>query len=113
MVIFSPDFVCSFQNELDHVGPSFGEFKNDTESIFERISRSTARGEAGTIRCAVVDHGNPAFMHGAKAATTVACKNDQEIIDGMLQAIPSHYLVFGRFNSLADALGCKFPWRCS
>ena len=48
-------------------------------------------------------------MHGAKATTTVACKTDQEILDGVLQAVPSHSFVFGRFLDLADALGCKWP----
>jgi RNA exonuclease 1 len=46
-------------------------------------------------------------MHGAKATTTVPCTTDQEILDGVLQAIPSHQFVFGRFLSLAEALGCK------
>lgn len=88
-------------------GPGFGEFKTDYESIFERMSRSTKRGGTGSIRSAVVDHGNPAVMHGAKATTTVPCKTDDEVLEGLLQVIPAHQFSFGRFTALADALGCE------
>ncbi|EMD32735.1 hypothetical protein CERSUDRAFT_57931 [Gelatoporia subvermispora B] len=83
-------------------GPGFGEFKTDMESIFDRISRS----KSGTITTAVVDHGNPSAWHGSKATTTVACKTDSEIMDGVLASLPSHNFIFGRFTGLADALGC-------
>jgi hypothetical protein len=46
-------------------------------------------------------------MHGAKATTNVACKNDADILEGLLQTIPSHDFVFGRLTSLAEAMGCK------
>ncbi|KZT27198.1 ribonuclease H-like protein [Neolentinus lepideus HHB14362 ss-1] len=86
-------------------GPGYGEFKTDFESIFERMARSSGHAGGGPIRSAVVDHGNPASMHGAKATSTVACKNDEEIFDGLQRMIPDHQFVFGRFNALADALG--------
>ncbi|TFK50197.1 ribonuclease H-like protein [Heliocybe sulcata] len=88
-------------------GPGYGEFKTDFESIFERMARSSGRAGAGggPIRSAVVDHGNPASMHGAKATSTVACKTDEEIFEGVQRVIPDHQFVFGRFNALADALG--------
>ncbi|KAI0632619.1 hypothetical protein C8Q77DRAFT_1118626 [Trametes polyzona] len=82
-------------------GPGFGEFKVDMESIFERMSR--ARG--GTVRSAVVDHGNPAAWHGQKATTCVACKTDEEVLEGLTGAIDSHQFLFGRFTALADARG--------
>ncbi|KAH9930557.1 ribonuclease H-like protein [Amylocystis lapponica] len=82
-------------------GPGFGEFKMDMESVFERMSRA----RAGTVRSAVVDHGNPAAWHGSKASTTIACKSDAEVLEGLLGALPSHHFVFGRFTALADALG--------
>ncbi|KAI0032017.1 hypothetical protein K488DRAFT_50840 [Vararia minispora EC-137] len=85
-------------------GPSFGEFKIDTESIFERMSRSR-----GGVRTAVVDHGNPATWHGGSASTTVACASDEEVLQGLLEVIPSHQFVFGRFTELADALGWVTP----
>lgn len=55
-------------------GPGFGEFVNDQETIFERIGRGQ-----DPKTSAVVDHGAPGQWHGAKATTTVACKNDDEV----------------------------------
>lgn len=85
-----------------HSGPGYGEFKVDFESIFERM----ARARNGAISSIVVDHGNPAAWHGSKATTVVACKNDDEVLEGLLNAISSHTFAFGRFTGLADALGC-------
>ncbi|KAI0766795.1 hypothetical protein BC629DRAFT_1292810 [Irpex lacteus] len=82
-------------------GPGYGEFKVDFESIFERM----ARARNGAVSSAVVDHGNPASWHGSKANTTVACTSDEEVLEGLLGAIPSHTFTFGRFTALADALG--------
>lgn len=96
------------KRKLDN-GPGYGEFKTDYESIFERMARSTKRGGgAGSIRSAVVDRGNPAVMHGAKANTAIGCKSDDEILVGLLEVIPTHHFTFGRFQALADLLGCKF-----
>lgn len=73
------------------------------ESIFERMSR--ARG--GTVKSAVVDHGSPAAWHGQKATTCVACKSDDDVLNGLVDSIESHQFLFGRFTALADARGCK------
>ncbi|KAF9483118.1 ribonuclease H-like protein [Pholiota conissans] len=89
-------------------GPGFGEFKIDYEAIFERMSRSTGRG-AGGVKSAVVDHGSPAVMHGAKATTAIGCKTDEEILEGVLNVLPSHHFVFGRFMSLTHSLGWVTP----
>ncbi|KZT05155.1 ribonuclease H-like protein [Laetiporus sulphureus 93-53] len=86
-------------------GPGFGEFKIDTESIFERITRS--RGD--NVATAVVDHGNPTAFHGGKATTTIGCKTDSEVLEGLLGVIPSHHFAFGRFTGLANALGWISP----
>lgn len=94
-------------------GAGFGEFKTDYESVFERMSRASGRGGPGSVRGAVVDHGNPAVMHGAKAITTIGCSSDQEVLDGLLQTIPAHEFVFGRFTGLADVLGCELLSSCS
>lgn len=72
------------------------------------MSRAVGKGGHGSIRSAVVDHGNPAVMHGAKANTSVPCTSDAEVLEGLMQAIPAHEFSFGRFTALADALGCKF-----
>ncbi|KAJ3558462.1 hypothetical protein NM688_g908 [Phlebia brevispora] len=82
-------------------GPGFGEFKIDFESIFERMSRA----RNGTVTSAVVDHGQPAIWHGSKASTTVACKSDDEVLQGLLDIIHSHTFAFGRFTEVADRLG--------
>ncbi|EIN06988.1 ribonuclease H [Punctularia strigosozonata HHB-11173 SS5] len=87
-------------------GPGYGEFRTDFESIFERISRAPARGGGSSIRSAVVDHGNPAVMHGSKATTVIPCAGDEDVLQGLLSTVPSHAFVFGRFTALADALGC-------
>ncbi|KAI0742256.1 hypothetical protein C8Q80DRAFT_1109102 [Daedaleopsis nitida] len=88
-------------------GPGFGEFKVDTESIFERMSRSRTKGVA--VTSAIVDHGNPSAWHGQKATTCVACKTDAEVLDGLLASVDSHHFLFGRFTALADARGWITP----
>ncbi|KAJ7762487.1 ribonuclease H [Mycena metata] len=89
-------------------GPGFGEFKTDYESIFERMGRSTKRG-VEKHRSAVVDIGNPAVMHGSKATTAVGCKDDEDVLKGLLETVPSHHFVFGRFMALANVLGWSAP----
>ena len=96
------------KKKVEH-GPGFGEFKTDYESIFERMTRAVGRGGPGSIRSAVVDHGNPSVMHGAKATTALGCGSDEEVLDGMIQAIPGHEFSFGRFTALAEALGWITP----
>lgn len=88
---------------LFDVGPGYGEFKVDYESIFERLSRA----RNGGVSSVVVDHGNPASWHGSKATSTIACKTDEEVLEGLLGAVPAHTFAFGRFTGLADALGCE------
>ncbi|KAF9559202.1 hypothetical protein CPC08DRAFT_743127 [Agrocybe pediades] len=94
-------------------GPGFGEFKVDYESIFERMGRASGRKGGGSngqgIKSAVVDHGNPAVMHGAKATTAIGCKTDEEVVDGVLNVVHSHQFTFGRLMALATALGWVTP----
>ncbi|KAF8644810.1 hypothetical protein AX16_008267 [Volvariella volvacea WC 439] len=98
------------QKKLDG-GPGFGEFKTDYESIFERMTKSTRRvgGVVGGIKSAVVDHGNPSMMHGNKATTAIGCTNDEEVLQGLLNVMPSHHFTYGRFLSLANILGWTTP----
>jgi len=84
-------------------GPEYGEFKMDYESIFERM------GGAVVVKSAVVDHGSPGVMHGAKASTAIGCKTDDEVLEGLLNVLPSHQFVFGRFMGLVQALGWFTP----
>ena len=85
---------------------AWGTFKMDWESIFERMGR--VKGGGGEIvRSAVVDLGNPGVMHGSRATSCVSCKSDEEVFEGLMDVIPTHRFVFGRFMALANALGCK------
>lgn len=59
------------------------------------------------VRTAVVDYGNPGVMHGAKATTVIGCGSDRDMLEGLMQAIPAHEFIFGRFTGIADALGCE------
>lgn len=90
-------------------GAGFGEFKADYESIFERVKRASGRGGPGSVRSAVVDHGNPTVMHGAKANTVVGCASDEEVLEGLSQTVSAHEFTFGRFMGLADVLGWITP----
>ncbi|KAJ7587008.1 ribonuclease H [Mycena floridula] len=98
-------------NKKLQFGTSFGEFKVDFESIFERMGRSNRRagGPAGSIKCAVVDHGNPTVMHGNKATTSIGCHSDDEILSTLLNVVPSHHFIFGRFMALANLHGWTTP----
>ncbi|KAH9037515.1 hypothetical protein EDB85DRAFT_2072974 [Lactarius pseudohatsudake] len=96
-------------------GPGFGEFRADYEPILARIARSCSRSRGSNgarTRTAIVDHGNPGAWHGGSAtapATTVACANDAEVLDGLVGALDSHEFIFGRLMGLADALGWITP----
>ncbi|KAH8999593.1 hypothetical protein EDB86DRAFT_2908694 [Lactarius hatsudake] len=96
-------------------GPGFGEFRADYEPILARIARSHSRNRGSNgarTRTAIVDHGNPGAWHGGSAtapATTVACANDAEVLDGLVGALDSHEFIFGRLMGLADALGWITP----
>ncbi|KAI9434729.1 hypothetical protein H4582DRAFT_1881782 [Lactarius indigo] len=96
-------------------GPGFGEFRADYEPILARIARSHSRNRGSNgarTRTAIVDHGNPGAWHGGSAtapATTIACANDAEVLDGLVGALDSHEFVFGRLMGLADALGWITP----
>jgi len=90
-------------------GPGYGEFRTDYEPILGRIARSQSHNHSGGgIRTAIVDHGNPGAWHGTSAsasATAVACTSDAEVLEGVLDSVVSHELVFARLMALADVLG--------
>lgn len=64
----------TYFNAASNLGPTFGEFVTDQESIFERLARAdTPR------KTSIVDHGNPGQWHGSKADTAIGCKSDAEV----------------------------------
>ncbi|GAA5829121.1 hypothetical protein JCM11251_004132 [Rhodosporidiobolus azoricus] len=81
-------------------GPGFGEFVTDQETVFERIGRGQ-----DPKTSAVVDHGTPGQWHGAKASTAIACTNDDEVLQGLLDTVSSHDLTIARFMDLSHTLG--------
>jgi RNA exonuclease 1 len=96
-------------------GPGYDVFKTDYEPILARIARSQShtpsRGAGTGARTAIVDHGNPGAWHSISAAaptTTVACRSDAKVVEGVLGALDSHEFVFARLMALADALGCTW-----
>ena len=89
-------------------GAGFSEFKTDHETIFERMARACGRDGQGAVKAVVVDHGNLGVMHGAKATSIMGCGCDREMLDGLIQAIPAHKFLFGRFTGIADAMGCEY-----
>ena len=58
-------------------------------------------------RSHVVAGSHPGVMHGAKATTTIGCGSDREVLEGLIQVIPAHKFLFGRFTNIADARGCE------
>ena len=52
-----------------------------------------------------MDHGHPGVMHGAKAATAIACGSDRDVLEGLIRSILAHEFLFGRFTGIADAMG--------
>ena len=45
-------------------------------------------------------------MSASTSATTVACTNAAEVLDGVLGALDTHKFAFARLMGLADASGC-------
>ncbi|KAH8923114.1 hypothetical protein BT69DRAFT_1308433 [Atractiella rhizophila] len=76
-------------------GPGFGEFPNETEPIFERLTRHEKKS-------VVVDHGS---FHTGKATTRVECNTDEEVVDGILKEVSNHDFVLGRLTDLSNSLG--------
>lgn len=87
------------------LGPGFGEFVTDQETIFERLSRGQ-----DPKTSVVIDHGSPGQWHGAKATTAVACQNDEQVLEGLLKHVGDHDLTIARFMDLSHKLGCELPF---
>lgn len=116
--------------------PGWAEFGKGVEGFFERLARirriplstavksngipegskepqqndfsdgqSATAVEEGRLRTAIVDRGNPNAWH--KATTTIGCKTDEEVLEGLLKALPEHDFVFGRFMDVAHESKCE------
>jgi RNA exonuclease 1 len=66
--------------------------------------RTCGRGGQGAVRAAVVGHGNPGVMHGAKA---IRRGTDQEVLDCLIQTMSAQEFVFRQFMDNAEAMGCE------
>ncbi|KAG9316877.1 hypothetical protein JVU11DRAFT_2953 [Chiua virens] len=73
------------------------------------MARASGRGGQGMVRGAVVDHGNPSVMHGAKATSSIGCTSDPEVLEGLIQAIPAHEFLFGRLTGLTPKASPDAP----
>jgi RNA exonuclease 1 len=62
--------------------------------------RTCGRGGQGAVRAAVVGHGNPSVMHGAKA---IRRGTDQEVLDCLIQTMSAQEFVFRQFTDNAEA----------
>ena len=49
-----------------------------------------------------MDHRNLGVIHDAKATIAFGCANDQEVLEGHTQELPTHELVFGWFTGVLD-----------
>ncbi|KAM0746892.1 hypothetical protein T439DRAFT_329164 [Meredithblackwellia eburnea MCA 4105] len=90
-------------------GPGFGDFKSDEETIFERLGRVQGGPDGRKCRTAMIDQGNPAQWLGGKASNTVACKNDDEVLQGLIEQIPQNELTVARLMDVSHGLGWSTP----
>ncbi|ORY04005.1 hypothetical protein BCR34DRAFT_605005 [Clohesyomyces aquaticus] len=74
-------------------GPLWGSFEANMESIFKRLGRATRPGGSsrhggGPYRTgAVVDWGEPSRGYGGEASLTIGCQSDEEVVQGIKDAI--------------------------
>ncbi|KAI9730156.1 MAG: hypothetical protein M1818_008250 [Claussenomyces sp. TS43310] len=79
-------------------GPSWGTSESAHENLFRRLARAGVRyknqggsavvsGSVGGKTSAAVDWGNPRLGAGAAANVIIGCKNDEEVMNGMIRAV--------------------------
>lgn len=79
-------------------GPQWGESESAQENIFKRLARmgityknqggtAVVAGECGGKSSAAVDWGDPKKGAGAAANVVIGCKNDEEVMNGVIRAI--------------------------
>jgi RNA exonuclease 1 len=79
-------------------GPQWGENESSGENIFKRLARTgvTYKSQAGTAvvagqtggkTSAAVDWGDPRKGPGATATVVIGCKNDEDVMNGVIRAV--------------------------
>ncbi|ODV89149.1 hypothetical protein CANCADRAFT_29263 [Tortispora caseinolytica NRRL Y-17796] len=85
---------------------SFGQFLDLEESIFKRISACSSDGSPGLgghdRTCAVVDYGHPDKSY-PYAQATITCADDDEVVDGIVDVLGSHDVVYARLRDVESA----------
>lgn len=88
------------------VGLEFGEVGDETESIFERMSRHSENLSKPGKTSVICDYGKTNQWLKSKATTAVGCKDDDDVLAGLMEHIGKHDFAFARFMELANTLGC-------
>ncbi|KAG0364437.1 hypothetical protein BC939DRAFT_418742 [Gamsiella multidivaricata] len=83
-------------------GPGFGEYNQDQESIFSRISRHTTPRSS-----AVIDR--ETFIGQSAASTVIKAANDTEVVEAVAGAIQEHNLVWARLRGMEINYGRGRP----
>ncbi|KAJ9114370.1 hypothetical protein QFC20_001513 [Naganishia adeliensis] len=86
-------------------GPEFGEVGDETESIFERMSRHSENLSKPGKTSVICDYGKSNQWLKSKATTAVGCKDDDQVLEGLLENVGKHDFAFARFMELANTLG--------
>ena len=60
----------------------------------------------------MVDHGHPGVMHNAETMTAIGCGSDRDVLDGLVQAVHAHELLFGRFTGHYGRHGLRVCVAC-
>lgn len=68
-------------------GPTWGTGDTNAESLFKRLGRSPRPKSTGFRTGAVVDWGEPNRGHGSQAQVSIGCKSDDEVVNGIHQAL--------------------------
>ncbi|KAG0244985.1 hypothetical protein BGX31_008205 [Mortierella sp. GBA43] len=76
-----------------HEGPGFGEYNQDSQSIFTRLARNSAPRRSAAIDSETVP--GETF-----AATVIKAKTDEEVTKGVTEAISNHNFVWARLTAM-------------
>ncbi|KDQ09510.1 hypothetical protein BOTBODRAFT_36915 [Botryobasidium botryosum FD-172 SS1] len=82
------------------LGMRFGMFERPLEQIFETAAKASKTS---------VYVGSGAATFGSKATLAVECEGDEEVMENIISALPTHDFAFGRLQGLSRALGWTDP----